>query len=70
MKYWNKQKKYREQWTKIKHTTPFMHTSYASIKHWCQQQRSSYKFFFNVQNGTWYFENREDAMLFVLIWQH
>ena len=66
MKYWNKTKKYRElHWTLV--TLEGHH--WEHIKIWCQRHPSPYRFYSGTYTRhNWYFENREDALAFKLIW--
>lgn len=65
MKYHNKQKRYRLTWQ----TSPGPNIYHAEeAKKWCQQQPSLGKFYFHYTNTRWWFENKEDALHFALVW--
>ena len=66
MKYHNKQKKYRlAEWTVA--AAPSINLV-NNAKHWCQQQSSDSKFYFHYTNTRWWFENKDDALHFALVW--
>ena len=87
MKYWNKSKRGREAWTKIKRPTVWTDSRAPStsmwagarvafpelqredeMKLWCQRHPSKGKFYYRHGSPTWWFENKEDAVLFVMRW--
>lgn len=63
MKYWNKAKERRENWTVIT-----VHTRHAEAKRWCQNHPSKAKFYSGQYSNIWYFENKDDALHFSLVW--
>lgn len=82
MKYWNKNKKYKEIWTSVK--GPKVHER-DDAKRWCQQSVSKDRFYFGpyyysgaydklfntrytLQPWYWLFENPQDALAFSLKW--
>lgn len=65
MKYWNKQKEKRENWTIIT-----VHTHFERAKRWCQNHSSNGKFYRGHYSTTWYFQYAEDALAFKLIWDN
>jgi len=65
MKYWNKAKQRRQNWTII--TVRVWH---ADAKLWCQRHPSKSKFYANPYSNIWYFENAQDAVVFKLAWGH
>jgi len=67
MKFWNKQKEVRRRcWVKV-HRIPGR-ISNQELKVWCQQQSSTGKFYYYYGADSWWFENKEDAVMFVLKW--
>ena len=69
MKYWNKDKKIRQQyWTKVVHEKYTMVSTYDFLKRWCQLQSSTGKFYNYYGSNTWWFERPEDATWFALNW--
>lgn len=66
MKYWNKGKKVRKQcWTKVS----ISGNDYLKERFlWCQHNSSTGKFYRYYGSDTWWFENKEDALLFSLRW--
>lgn len=66
MKYWNKDKDVRQRcWVKV-YRKPG--STNAEIKRWCQLQSSKGKFYYYYAGNSWWFEDSEDAILFVLKW--
>jgi hypothetical protein len=66
VKYHNKQKKFRlAEW--IVAPAPNMF-NVAAAKRWCQQHPSKSKFYFHYTNTQWWFEDKNDALHFALVW--
>jgi len=63
--YWNKDKKKRLSWISV---PPPDIASVKLAKRWCQQQESTGKFYHHYTNTRWWFENEQDASLFLLFW--
>lgn len=83
MKYWNKSPRSRQHWTEIKHDIRGSNIKlmrYFEIdratdhrKVWCQNNGSTARFYFRIvgesgYKSSWWFENSEDATLFLLRW--
>jgi hypothetical protein len=83
MKYWNKDKKIREQYwhrvalpnNKYSKSGDWYYNSnweslpsYQDMKSWGQQQMSKGKFFGRRNCSEWYFQSEADAVLFALKW--
>lgn len=77
MKYWNKQPRVRATWTKVVLNTTQQRK--IELKRWCQNNGSPNKFYCAISidtwpffaesvNHIWWFENTEDATIFVLKW--
>lgn len=75
MRYWNKSKKARElHWTKVSRPKPtrilaVAPSNFDDIKYWCQQQKSTGRFFMRYGDFNMWFEYPEDATWFLLNWQ-
>ena len=66
MKYYNKKKKYRTaEWTVSPAPKQYL---VGEAKRWCQQHPSKNKFYFHYTNTRWWFENKDDALHFALVW--
>lgn len=65
MKYWNKDKIARSQWSTV--TSPEIH-KVSEAKKWCQNQDSNGRFYFHYTNTRWWFEYEQDALLFSIAW--
>lgn len=78
MKFYNKKKEYRNTWTKVEGPAYFLRDA---AKVWCQRYESNGRFYFGkpaysidveipfIQiSWLWYFENKEDAVIFKLVW--
>jgi hypothetical protein len=81
MKYWNKRKDKRKNWTSVEGPAYFRRDT---VKVWCQNHPSKSRFYFGnpiwepeqasspfglaVVSWPWYFENSEDALAFSLTW--
>jgi hypothetical protein len=78
MKFYNKNPKLRNTWTKISPCD----FDVIHLKKWCQNIGSDSRFYFKYSyqkfppfnkpmpsHTVWYFENPEDALLFKLTWQ-
>jgi hypothetical protein len=82
MKYWNKGKRYKTSWHKVRGPAEL---KVDNIKRWCQLNGSkdrfsydgptvspsifpSYPSMIRIHPGIWYFENSEDAVAFKLVW--
>lgn len=64
MKYWNKQKAHRA-WTKVSiKTVDYNKECFL----WCQRNSSKGRFYRYFGANSWWFENEQDAVLFVLRW--
>jgi len=67
MKYWNKDKDVRRRcWTKVQR--PYTNKGNQHLKQWCQQQSSTGKFYYYFGTDSWWFEHKEDAVMFLLRW--
>lgn len=67
MKYWNKNKDVRLRcWVKV--LIKSRNVRDHEIKRWCQQQPSNGRFYNYFGSNTWWFENPQDAMIFILKW--
>ncbi len=66
MKYWNKRKDCRKQWTLVKMPFPLSKT-FLNLKIWCQRYESKGRFYAGPYTQDWYFEFPEDAIVFKLI---
>lgn len=66
MKYHNKQKKYRLAEWAVAPAPPRVHMT--SAKKWCQQHPSVGKFYYHYTNTRWWFEDKNDALHFALVW--
>ena len=68
MKYWNKDKDVRRRcWTCVSRPRAIS-SRYTEIKRWCQQQSSTGKFYVYYGIDAWWFEKKEDAVMFTLRW--
>lgn len=66
MKYWNKQKELRlKEWTVAPAPKNYL---MAEAKRWCQNHQSINRFYFHYTNTRWWFENKDDALHFALVW--
>lgn len=66
MKYWNRDKKIRQAlWTKVQITGVDYHKEKFL---WCQRHESAGKFYRYYGSSIWWFENKEDALIFALRW--
>lgn len=65
MKYWNRQKEYRLTWATSPPPKIFL---VDEAKRWCQQHPSTNRFYFHYTNTRWWFENKDDALHFALVW--
>lgn len=72
MKFWNKNKRAHPHWTKVSMKGWQLRSDpiYAKAKHWCQTNGSTGRFYAGPYDGIWYFENAQDATLFVMFWLH
>lgn len=71
MKYWNRSKHVRERcWVAVNWPTASTSLFIPEfvLKHWCQQQSSTGKFFIDYNGYQLWFERGEDATWFVLHW--
>lgn len=63
MKYWNRKGPERNNWTKI----AVANNDYNKEQFiWCKQQASIGRFYRYYGNNHWWFENKEDAVMFIL----
>jgi hypothetical protein len=66
VKYHNKQKKFRlAEWAVAPPPNMF---NVQEAKRWCQQHPSKCKFYFHYTNIRWWFEDKNDALHFALVW--
>ena len=65
MKYLNKKKIERTGWTTV---NPPIRVLMATAKKWCQQHPSNKRFYFHYTNTRWWFEDKDDALHFTLMW--
>lgn len=67
VKFWNKDKDVRKRcWTSV--PTVVGKHSKQEMKRWCQLQSSKGKFYYYYGTPTWWFENPEDATMFLMKW--
>lgn len=65
MKYWNKKKIERSSWSKVVVSS----VDYNKERFlWCQRQPSTGRFYRYYGNFSWWFEHKEDAVMFALRW--
>jgi hypothetical protein len=68
MKFCNKQKKYRlTEWAVSPAPKIYL---VKEAKKWCQDHISHNKFYFHYTNTRWWFENKDDALHFALVWSN
>ena len=63
MKYHNKNPKLRERWTSV---DIIPSRGWENPKAWCQRHPSKFRFYGNYDR--WWFEDKEDALIFKLRW--
>jgi len=69
MKYWDKDRDLRvSSWTQIQRPKNLYHIGDTELKRWCQEQSGDGKFYVYYGTDTWWFERREDAVMFTLRW--
>lgn len=65
MKFHNKNPKYREQWVEAPAPKRYL---WDEAKVWCQNHQSNNRFYFQIGQDKWLFENKDDALHFALVW--
>jgi hypothetical protein len=72
MRYWNKQKAARKNWTMVKVGIDWSRlpaNNWNEMKLWCQRSTSRARFYSGPYTSSyWYFESSEDALAFKLKW--
>lgn len=66
MKYWNKERS-RKNWHRVVPDRWYPKYQEAKLKRWCQLQSSKGRFYID-DYSVWYFEQQQDAVLFMLKW--
>ena len=67
VKFWNKDKDVRRRcWIQVKR--PENRVGNQALKVWCQQQSSKGKFYYYYGSDSWWFEQPEDATMFLMKW--
>lgn len=65
MKFYNKKKIQRSNWTRV----TIASRDWTKERFlWCKRHSSTGRFYRYIDGFDWYFENKEDALLFALMW--